>query len=140
MLTDITVIQAKRYGVFSCSEDTSLGDATETMVREDISGLVVVDDDGFLKGIITRTDLLRACKTWSECASRTVREFMSSSVITVSPQDSLDHVAEVLIGKNIHRVVIVEQEGDKLRPVGVISDADLVYHMNKIIRSKKSPA
>ena len=133
MLPDLTVLEAKRYGVFSCSMDTTIREATKILVREDISGLVVVDEQGSLKGIITRTDLLKASITSSESASQPVHKFMSTAVITVTPQDSLITVASLLIEKNIHRVVIVQPEGSKLRPVGVISDADLIYHISKTI-------
>ena len=60
MTADLTVLQAKRFGVFTCSKNDTLLEAAQRMVEEDISALVVVDENGFLNGIITRTDLLKA--------------------------------------------------------------------------------
>jgi CBS domain-containing protein len=131
MLPDMTVLEAKRYGVFSCSMDTTIGEATSTMVKEDISGLVVVDDQGYLRGIITRTDLLKASISGMNAFAKPIDKYMSSAVITVTPTDSLNTVARLLIEQNIHRVVIVQPEGNNMRPVGVISDADLIYHISK---------
>jgi CBS domain-containing protein len=101
------------------------------MVEEDISGLVVTDSQGYLTGVITRADLLRAFLSGQDWSSQPVEEYMSRQVVVVSPQDRLDHVAHLLLEKQIHRVVIVQRDHDRLRPVGVISDSDLVYHMIK---------
>jgi CBS domain-containing protein len=101
------------------------------MVEEDISGLVVTDSQGYLTGVITRADLLRAFVSGQDWGSHLVEEYMSRQVVVVSPQDRLDHVARLLLERQIHRVVIVQREHDRLRPVGVISDSDLIYHMIK---------
>jgi CBS domain-containing protein len=128
---DLTVLQAKRFGVYHCTTDTTLFEAAHRMVEEDISGLVVIDEEGYLKGIITRSDLMRAYASGAEWHEQTVEGHMSTQVVTVTPQERLSQVAQLLLDKQIHRVVIVHPEGGKLRQVGVISDADLVYHLTK---------
>ena len=130
-MKDLTVLQAKRYGIFSCTADTLLIKAARKMVDEDISGLVVTDQDGGLAGILTRTDLLRAYHTESGWADEPVEKYMNREVVHVTPQDRLSDVARLLLEHQIHRVVIVQKENQRLRPVGVISDADIVYHMTK---------
>jgi CBS domain-containing protein len=126
---DLTVLQAKRYGTFTCTSTTSLQVAAQKMVEEDISCLVVVDHQGYLAGVITRADLLRAFLNAPDWANHPVEDYMSRNVVAVSPSDRLQHVAQLLVEKQIHRVVIVQKEQENLRPVGVISDSDLVYHM-----------
>jgi CBS domain-containing protein len=51
-----------------------------------------------------------------------VRDLMSRSPITVSPNDSLNDVAKVLVDRRIHRVVVTS--GEKLE--GIITSLDLV--------------
>jgi len=128
-MEDLTVIQAKRFGIYSCATDTTLLQAAQKMVNEDISGLVVVNQNGYLEGIITRTDLLHAYHQYPHWGDQLVALFMNKNVVTVSPHDHLDFVASLLIEQHIHRVVVVENENGSKRPVGVISDADLLYHM-----------
>jgi CBS domain-containing protein len=128
-MKDLTVIQAKRFGIISCEINTSLLEAAKLMVAEDISGLVVVDQHGYLEGVITRTDLLQAFQHNPRWVDQTVSEQMNKNVVTVSPQDHLGEVARLLIDRRIHRVVVVEENQGLKRPVGVISDADLLYHM-----------
>ena len=104
MRTDQTVIQAKRFGVYSCRKDKSLLDAAQRMVEEDISALVVVDADGFLSGIITRTDLLRAFVRFEDWEKQPVESFMNTEVVTVSPQTQLDRdLLSHLLQEYFHR-------------------------------------
>lgn len=131
---ETTVMQAKRLGVYTCSYDTTLLAAAQRMADEDISALVAVDKDGYLAGIITRTDLIRAYRTYPDWPTHRVEEIMNRDVVTVGPQALLAEVADLLLEKHIHRVVVVRQEGGKKRPVAVVSSTDLVYHMVKETR------
>jgi CBS domain-containing protein len=130
MSMDQTVLEAKRIGVYSCKLACTLGEAVRHMVDEDISALVVVDQEGFLAGIITRTDLLRAWGKSVNWEAEPVESYMNPEVVTVTEAARLSTVAELLLEQHIHRVVVVrEDEGGKRRPIAVVSSADLVYHM-----------
>jgi hypothetical protein len=50
----------------------------------------------------------------------------------VGIDDTLQRVMELLIDHHIHRVVAVESENGKLRPIAVLSAADVVYHMAQV--------
>jgi CBS domain-containing protein len=84
-----------------------------------------------LNGIITRTDLLKAFVSLEDWEQHKVSGQMNPEVVTVTPQTDLMRVAEILLEKQIHRVVAVREEGGKKRPISVISAADIVYHMAK---------
>jgi CBS domain-containing protein len=49
MLQQLTVLDAKRYGVYTCGGDATLQEAAVRMVEEDVSALVVVDEEGYLR-------------------------------------------------------------------------------------------
>lgn len=117
-MKDPTVIQAKRYGVYSCTGSTMMIAAARLMAEEDISALVVVDQDGYLTGIISRTDMLRARRECEDWAGQPVERWMSKDVVTVSPKDRLSQVTQLLLDRQIHRVVAVEEEYGKQRPPG----------------------
>lgn len=126
-----TVTEAKRFGCYHCHADTPMVDAVRRLVEQDISSLVVTDAEGYLAGVITRADVLRcylACDDWER---QPVSGFMSQQVVTVRPDDPLRRVADLLLEKHIHRVVVVREEDGKQKPVAVVSDSDLVYHLMK---------
>jgi CBS domain-containing protein len=135
-----TVLQAKRYGVVTCQADTNLKEAARRMVDEDISALVVVDPDGYLAGIFTRTDMLRAYQAARSLDVCCVGDHMSRDVVTVSVDNTLDQVADILTSRHIHRVVVVRLEEGRQRPVAVVSDADLVYHLVKATAGRETRA
>lgn len=131
MRMERTVLEAKRYGIYSCTRETLLKEAAHTILEKDVSALVVVEDDGTLTGVISRTDLLRACTEREDWADQAVADYMSQDVVTVFPHTLLREVADLLLQNHIHRVVVVRAEGDKIRPIAVVSDGDFIYHMVK---------
>lgn len=129
MSIDQTVTEAKRIGVFECWMDCKLSHAAEVMLQEDISALVVTREDGSLAGIITRVDLLRAWMNSPNWKAEKVSQYMSPEVVTVDETVRLAEVVEILLHHHIHRVVVVRNEEEKVRPIAVVSAADLIYHM-----------
>lgn len=129
-----TVLQAKRYGTSTCTPDAPLSVVARRVVDDDISSLVVVDDQGYLVGIITRTDLLKAMLDDDEWGTHIVQNHMSEHVVTVAPTTLIVDVASLLLEHHIHRAVVVEEQGGKARPLAVVSASDLVYHMVRDIQ------
>jgi CBS domain-containing protein len=126
-----TAIEAKRYGVFTCENCSTLGDAARRMVEEDVSALVITDAQGSLSGIISRTDIIRAAITHEAWSDLPITDFSSPQVVTVTADATLRDVAMILLDRHIHRVVVVREENGLKRPVSVISAADIVYHLSK---------
>ncbi len=131
MSLDQTVQDAKRYGVYHCTQFITLREAVKRMVQEDVSALAVMDDEGYLVGILSRIDIIRARVVHKDWGNQPVYKHMVPEVITVTTNTRLEDVANLLVEKNIHRVVVVREENGKKRPVSVVSAADIVYHMSK---------
>lgn len=126
-----TVLEAKRYGIHSCLQTDNLLHVARKLLERDISALVVVNQKGGLVGIISRTDLLRACAEDENWPGKSVTRYMSTDVVTVTPQTLLRDVAMILLENHIHRVVVTREENGIQVPVAVLSDGDFVYHMVK---------
>ncbi len=124
-----TVLESKRYGIYFCQPEASLLQAARRMAEEDISALVVVDGQGLLEGIITRMDLLRAYLTLQDWQMLPVEKYMSREVVTVKPEDDLGLVAKLMLEKQIHRVVVVQETNGRQAALAVVSAADLISHM-----------
>ena len=129
-MKNINVLAAKHLGVIACPPNATLFDAARMMDEEDISTIVMVDDAGYLRGILTRTDILRAAlerpNQWQTC---TCPEWMTTEVITVSPSATLAEAAQLLKEKHIHRVIITESDGRGEVPLAVLSARDILYHL-----------
>lgn len=124
-----TVLEAKRLGIVSCSGDDLLCKIVMRMADDDISALVVVDEAGYLCGIITRSNVLRARQSTPDWCDEPVRKHMTQDVVTVDPETKLIQVLDLLQNHRIHRIVVVRDEEGRKRPISVLSDSDLVIEM-----------
>lgn len=124
-----TVLQAKRYGTHSCGPATTLLTAIRLMVEDDVRSLVVQDEHGHLQGVITRVQILDAHLAHDDWGSRLVKDHMVRDVPVVAPQALLADAARALLKSPLHEVVVVLDDGGERRPVAMLTDADLAYHL-----------
>ena len=128
-MRNLSVLQAKRLGVYTIGPDEDLLHTARTMQEHNVSALVVTDSEGYLAGVISRTDLVKACLRQPDWSLLRVRDCMSADVVTVELDDPMLRVMELLVDHHIHRVVAVERDNGKPKPLAVLSAADVVYHM-----------
>ena len=104
--------------------DTEIMRAVYLLVKHDISGMPVVDEEGELVGILTERDCIATAinAVYFDEAGGPVRDFMSSPVETAEADDSLMNVADRL-SKSIYRRFPVIEDG---RLVGLISRRDVL--------------
>ncbi len=115
--------------IIQCTKETPIQEVAARMSQHDVSAVVVVDEDGYLAGIITRTDMvvLRAYDEYWQAMQ--ARHVMMHNVITASPDTSVRQASQELTKRRIHRLIVVEDDDRGLRPVGVLSTTDIVRDM-----------
>jgi CBS domain-containing protein len=127
---DKTVQDVMHKGVFTCNPETPIPDVAGLMYREDISAVPVVNTEGHLIGIVSRTDLigLRAHAEWEQlCAEHA----MTHEVVTITADQPLYAAVSELAGRRLHRLVVVAPDGNgRLFPIGVVSQTDIVREMS----------
>ncbi|MCS7115117.1 MAG: CBS domain-containing protein [Nitrososphaerota archaeon] len=103
--------------------DTSVKEVVATMNKFDIGSIVVVQGDRPV-GIITERDILR--RVVEPCLAPetlTARQIMSSPVITIDENASINEAAKFMAKKRIKRL-LVTRNNDEL--VGIITFTDIV--------------
>ena len=106
--------------------DTSLYDTIVTIFTEDV-GTILVCDDSYLVGVVSRKDLLRASMGQTDSHAMPISMIMTpvSKVITVEPTDTLVEAAQKMIDYEVDclPVVVREDVGNKkrLKVVGRVS-------------------
>lgn len=101
--------------------DASIEEAIDALLREQISGLLVLDSDDRLVGVITEFALL-AIAYDRRVKNHTVSQHMTRELITVDINDPVNRVADLCIVHRVRRVPVVK-EG---RVVGVIARRDVL--------------
>ena len=108
------------YGLVTVKKDTSVYAAAGILIKNNISGLPVVDDTG-LVGIISEKDVLRLLRD-TEFLTSSVEDYMTRDVVCFDEEDSIVDICNCLMNNSFRRVPIT-YEG---KLTGIISRADLI--------------
>ena len=87
------------------------------MVTFQISSIIVVDNDGNLIGVTTKSDLVKNFSNLYTGIYK-VKDYMSKKVVTCRKSDSLPFALNMLNRNKISRLIVTDNDG---KPVGVIS-------------------
>jgi CBS domain-containing protein len=131
MKTVKQLLQGKAAGVCSIGPEAPVIDALRLMAEREIGALVVVNGEK-LAGILSERDYARKVMLLGKSSRDTpVREIMTTRVICVSPQRTVEECMALMTEKRIRHLPVLE--GGKL--IGVLSIGDLV---KEVIAEQKS--
>jgi CBS domain-containing protein len=118
----VSILNNKDSRIWSVAPDATVYEAIELMAEKAIGALLVISE-GKLVGIISERDYARKVILHGRSSKDTpVREIMTSSLITVTPEHTVDECMRIVTQHRIRHLPVLD--GDKL--VGVISIGDLV--------------
>ncbi|MDN5292768.1 MAG: DeoR family transcriptional regulator, catabolite repression regulator [Eubacteriales bacterium] len=112
-------------------ENVSVYDAAVTMFLEDVGSLFIVKEGGFLEGVVSRKDLLKAALGRTDLQKIPVGVVMTRrpNIITVTPDDPVYLAAQKLVYQEVDALPVVEEPADgppgKLRVVGRITKTNI---------------
>lgn len=125
------ILDAKGSDVVTIRPDAPVPEAMRVLVQHNIGSLVVFE--GELLGIITERDLLRAAAADPQrLGQASVRELMTTEVITVGPHAKIEDVMDTMTENRIRHLPIVED--GQLR--GMISIGDVVNTLRKSVEAE----
>lgn len=137
--------------VITVSESDTVEKAAGLLATHDLSGLPVVDDKGYLKGIITEGDLIKHnskvqvpafleilggiiylddpnkyLDNVKKSMGYFVQTVMTEDVITISPDEEIEVAASLLVSKQVNRLPVIDDTG---MLVGIVSRKDIMNHL-----------
>lgn len=116
------LLETKSRIIFSVEKSTSVLEGLQLMMKENISALLIIEN-GKLEGIFTERDYARKIILKGRSSKDTpISETMTADLITVSPNDGIDHCMQVMTKMHIRHLPVMEND----RLAGMISIGDLV--------------
>ena len=125
-IEDVFVARLMSTDLHTVTPDTLVEDAAAVLLENDISSVLVVDDDGGLVGILTSTDFVDIVAKSQPKAETTVERYMTPDPITASAQDDVAAVAATMLEHGFHHVPVVD--GDT--PIGIITTSDFAAYVS----------
>ncbi|GCB43549.1 CBS domain-containing protein [Streptomyces sp. NL15-2K] len=96
--------------------------AVARIMRDQDLGAVLVTDGDELRGLVTDRDLVvRSLADGGDPEQTTVVGACSDDLVTVTPEDDLDHAVELMREHAVRRIPVVEGG----HPVGIVALGDL---------------
>jgi CBS domain-containing protein len=117
-----TLLHHKGATVWQVSPEATVFDAIKLMADKNIGALPVMSQ-GRLTGIFTERDYTRKIALAGKTSKQTlVKEIVSSDVITVDPQESVEECMRLMTEHRIRHLPVLQHD----EMVGIISIGDLV--------------
>jgi CBS domain-containing protein len=111
-------------------ESTPLAEVRELLVDLDlrVPAIAVVDTQRTLRGLVTRTDVLRGLSSPHDPfpADTTAGDAMSSYVFAIPEDSSIESAAALMAYEGVGQVVVTAADGALL---GIVSALDIARHM-----------
>jgi CBS domain-containing protein len=97
-----------------------------------IGSVVIVNENGELIGIVSRTDLTKSYASVFG-GNYLVKNFMSKKVVTCRRSDSLKFALNLMNKNQVSRLIVTDEDG---YPVGIISTNSLLTHSDYFTKDK----
>lgn len=119
------ILQSKISSIFSVCPDSTVFEALELMLENNVGALLVMRQNKFV-GIFTERDYARKVILKGK-ASKEIRigEIMTEHPITVSPDNTIEDCMRLMTNKYIRHLPVLE--GEEL--IGIISIGDVVRYI-----------
>jgi len=137
---DHTVAEVMHRGVITCGLNDPLPSVVNTMAREGISAIVVLNENKEMAGILSTTDLSRATLSAAgrgELPELLPRHIMTPDVITTWPGEPLWEALEKMLDHHVHRLVVVEKPGRDSHPIGILGMRDISLLQNNHVQPER---
>ena len=130
MITVASILKNKASETFFVTSDTTVYDAIKLMSEKNIGAVPVVDGLQ-LSGIFSERDYARKIILQNRKSQETnVSEIMTVAVITVAPEDSIDHCMEIMSARKIRHLPVLKEN----QLIGIVSIGDVV---SAVIQAQK---
>lgn len=137
--------------VITVTEDDTVETCAKLLSEHHLSGLPVVTEDRFLKGIITEGDLIRRStkvqtpaylellggiiylddpneflEEVKKTMGLTAKDVMTEELVTIGPDEKISKAANLLVRKKIKRLPVIDDFG---KLIGIVSRKDIMNHL-----------
>ncbi len=126
MVMSIAEIMTSRTETIGLEDNAQ--EAARKMKHKNVSSLVVVDKNDQAVGIVTERDLVReVCVQDASSNQHIIKNIMSSPIVTIDPNSSVETAANVMMQNKVRHLVVVNEK----KTLGIITATNFVNYLNQ---------
>jgi|GEM_PF-189978 len=133
-IDEIPIKHVMQKNIITITDDTEdhFDQCATRMETFKIGSVVIVNDNGELLGIISRTDLTKSYASVFG-GNYLVKNFMNKKVVTCRRSDSLKFALSLMNKNQVSRLIVTDENG---YPIGLISTNTLLRHSDYFTKGK----
>jgi len=128
-MDDIFAGQLMSTDLYTVSPEMLVEEVAGTMLDAEIGSVLVVDEDNQLEGIVTTTDYVGIVAESHPKAETAVERYMTTDVVTATPQDSMRDIADAMTEHGFHHVPVVSGSDGV---IGILTTSDLTAYLSRV--------
>ena len=134
MSKPLSVKEFMKRDLVTFEPETNVLAAIRVLLNKKISGAPVVNENGWVVGVLSEYDCLKPnlLSSYHNDVGTLVKDYMSKNVITIKSHISLTEAAQLFIDKGLRRLPVVENK----KLIGQISRRDILEAINNSLNSK----
>jgi CBS domain-containing protein len=110
-----------RRDVITIPRDASVTDAAKAMTKARIGSAVIIEG-GWLAGILTERDVLRAAAAGGDLRTSSVGDWMTADPLTAAPDADSEEAAQTMVSHGFRHLPVAE--GNNV--IGIVSLRDIL--------------
>ena len=123
-----SVSEIMTTGIETIGLEDNAQEAAKKMNHKNVSSLVVVDKDDQAVGIVTERDLVReVCVQDASSNQHIIKNIMSSPIVTIDPNSSVETAANVMMQNKVRHLVVVNEK----KTLGIITATNFINYLNQ---------
>ena len=122
----MTLRDIMKNEVVTTSDNDTVREAAAKLVNNQV-GCLVITEHGFLKGILTKGDIVRSLAEKKDPDKCKINETMNSDVITCHPDTNIYNGAKIMSANKVKRLPLIDEGNLE----GIVSISDLAPSLRK---------
>jgi CBS domain-containing protein len=112
----------------TCRPNTTVAEVARLMSGRSVGSVLVVDDIGYLAGIVTDRDVAVRCVGEGRSGDVAVEQIMSRTVATIPLHADVSDAAAIMAKRSVRRLPVVDEDD---KPHGLVALDDLVRQLGR---------
>ena len=120
-LSEILIKDVMTKKLLSVDKNSSIDESIKIMIDNNISSVIVTDNEKIPKGIITKTDIVEYC-AYHVKNKYITKDSMSKKVYTVFPDENIHMIILLMNTYKVSRIIVIDHN----KPIGIVTYRNLL--------------